>query len=963
MRFTRFVLLLILLPVIPLSGCSVTDSNTPSTLVITGLVRAPSSQVASFSQPSLFASIMNTLFPTSTAGVTGLSPVPNTSVQLVRIDDQGNIIDVLTSVQSGPAGEYRILTAEQPSSSLALLITGSDGTTLRAMVTGGLVNVTPASEAVVQTILESINAPASTLTLDNFTPREVEGLVRLIEGMNIDVSGQTLAEAIITIKNKSGNILQDFTAGFGAPGISNALSSGDFGVTGLSTTFWDPFSLDGEGGIDLSGTTGGGMTFFSNGTLQGTASFDWHSLFNFNKITQFADFVGDDPPDKNTGQQIPNKPTSGTPKSDYVVSSLGQVTVVPVSGEATAGIITTDGEIMVHALDNNPLGKMSRGLMIAVKKLNETPDLITLDNMLATGSGTYNVMRFINAQSSNRKVVETTTSTGTMTFDNSGNFTAGALSTRQLTVDLSTQTVSSGTGSEALSGRYNVLPNGQLNMLDSGGAFMGAGMVSQIGTGDILTFATIPDDFRIELDVLDNDSDPDAADSLTIIGVTQPANGSVIISNTNDRLIYASPGTATTVDSFSYTVQDSAGNTAIGVVTVDVDSTRNDPPVAINDPDGPGAPFTVAVNSSQNVLDVLANDYDPDHDDTLRITAVGTPNNGGSVVVDSEGLNLIYTPLPSYSGNETFTYTIEDSAGNTANGTVTVSVASFTIAPTATPDTFNVLMDSVGVPLDVLANDLNPDVGENLTITAVDATTLDPAATLTNNGTTLIYTPAPGFTGTESFTYTIQDSGVPFPATATGTATISVNTATLAPVPTDDIFNINDNSARIIESQRGITIATRQTSGRTNSSVSGTFNAVTNVTYMTEVTANSSARLDTELSYGALTFNGSGVVSNGNLFYNRATMDTKTALSGVSPATGSATGLELLNGSYNVFSDGTMTLSITATDSESGLTTRQINGSGAIAPNGQFLVLTLNIRDSGGTTEIGRGIIFLARQP
>lgn len=963
MRIARYVLLLFLLPVILLSGCSVTDSNTPSTLVITGLVRAPSSEVASFSKPTLFATVMNAIFPTTAAGVTGLTPVPYTSVQLVRIDDQGNIIDVLTSVETGPSGEYRILTAEQASSSLALLITGAGGTTLRAMVTGGLVNVTPASEAVVQTILESINAPSSTLTLDNYAPREVEALVRLIEGMNIDVTGQTLAEAIITIKNKSGNILQDFTAGFGAPGVSTALSSGDYGVTGLSTAFWDPFSLDGEGGIDLSGTTGGGLTFFSNGALQGTATFNWHSIFDFSRISQFADFVGDDPPDKNTGQQIPNKPTSGTPKSDYVVSPLGQVTVIPVSGEATAGVITTDGEIMAHALDSNPLGKMSRGLLIAVKKLNETPDLITLDNMLATGSGTYNIMRFLNAQSSNRNVVETTVSTGSISFDNSGNFSAGALSNRQISLDLSTSAVSPLSSSDALSGRYNILPNGQLNMLGASGGFIGAGMVSQIGSGDILTFATIPDDFRIELDVLSNDSDPDAADSLTIIGVTQPVNGSVIISNSNDRLIYASPGTSATVDSFTYTVQDSAGNTAIGVVTVDVDSSRNDPPVAVNDPDSPGDAFTVAVNSNQNLLDVLANDYDPDHDDTIVITAVGVPNNGGTVIVDSKGDNLIYTPLTSFSGNETFTYTIEDTAGNTATGTVTVSVASFTIAPTATADTFNVLMDSTNVTLDVLANDLNPDVGETLTITAVDTTGLDPAATLVNNGSTLAYTPAPGFSGVETFTYTIQDSGSPFPATATGTATINVNPTTFAPVVTDDTYNINDNSARIIESQRGITIATRQTTGRTNSSVSGTYNVVANITYITEIAASSSARIDTELSYGTLTFNGSGVVTNGSLFYNRATMDTKTALAGASPALGTVTGLELASGSYNVFSDGTMTLSVTPTDSESGLPTRQISGNGAIAPNGQFLTLTLEIKDSTGSTDIGKGILILSRQP
>jgi len=964
MRISRFVILLFLLPATLMSGCSVTNDPDNRTLTITGLVRAPSSQVASFSKPTLFAAVFNALFPVSAANVTGLTPVPNATVQLVRIDDQGNVTAVLTSVLSGPAGEYRILTAEQPNSSLALLVTGSGGTNLRAIVSGGLVNITPASEAVVQTIISSITAPSSTLTLSNFGSKEVNALVRLVESMNIDVTGQTLAEAIITIKNKSGNVLLDFTQGFGAPGVNSALSGGDFGVTGISTTLWDPFSLNGSGGIDISGTSGGGLTFFTNGAVQGTASFNWHSIFDFSRITQFADFVGDDPPDKNTGQQIPNKPTSGTPKSDYVVSSLGQVTVIPVNGETTAGIITTDGNIMAHALDANPLGKMGRGLVVAVKKLSGPPDLLVLQNMLATGSGIYNVARFYNSHSTNRNVIETTISTGTLSFDNSGNFTSGSsLSALQTALDLGTFSVNSTPGTDTLSGRYNVLPNGQLNMLGGTSGFIGAGMVSSIGNGDILTFATIPDDFRMELDVLANDSDPDVADNLTITSVTQPVNGSVIINNSNNRLIYASPGTTITLDSFTYTAQDSAGNIATGIVILDVDSNRNDPPIATNDPGSAGDAFTVAVNSIDNILDVLANDADPDLDDTITITGVGTPNNGGTVIIDANGETLSYSPLTSFSGNETFSYTIQDSAGNTATGNVTVSVALITIAPTATADNFNVMANSSNVALDVLANDLNPDVGETLTITSIDTSTLDPGATLSNNGVNLIYTPTPGFTGTESFTYTIQDSAVTFQASATGTATITVSNTNLPPVAIDDSYNINDNSARIIESQRGLTVATRQVSGRTNSSVSGTFNIVGNITYINEIPAISSATIDSELNYGSLVFNGSGVVTGGSIFYNRATIETKTAMASTSPALGSTTGLELTSGTYNVFSDGTMTLSITSTDSESGLVSRQISGTGAIAPDGQFLVLTLNVTDSSGATEIGKGILLLARQP
>src|SRR5262245_59831364 len=65
------------------------------------------------------------------------------------------------------------------------------------------------------------------------------------------------------------------------------------------------------------------------------------------------------------------------------------------------------------------------------------------------------------------------------------------------------------------------------------------------------------------------------------------------------------------------------------------------PPNAVNDP------FTVSEDSSGNSFDVLANDTDPDLPlDTKTITAVGSPNNGGSVSIVGAGPNntLSYSP-------------------------------------------------------------------------------------------------------------------------------------------------------------------------------------------------------------------------------------------------------------------------------------------------------------------------------
>jgi hypothetical protein len=94
-------------------------------------------------------------------------------------------------------------------------------------------------------------------------------------------------------------------------------------------------------------------------------------------------------------------------------------------------------------------------------------------------------------------------------------------------------------------------------------------------------------------------------------------------------------------------------------------------PVAVNDS------FTVLVGSSNNSLNVLANDTDDNPGDTKTISAVGTPSNGGSVAISGAGPNntLSYTPVAAFAGTETFTYTMRDAVGSTASATVTVTVA------------------------------------------------------------------------------------------------------------------------------------------------------------------------------------------------------------------------------------------------------------------------------------------------
>jgi PKD repeat protein len=66
--------------------------------------------------------------------------------------------------------------------------------------------------------------------------------------------------------------------------------------------------------------------------------------------------------------------------------------------------------------------------------------------------------------------------------------------------------------------------------------------------------ATVEQGSSVDVDVLANDSDPDG-DSLTITGFTNGSNGTVS-QNPDGTLNYAHDGSATTADSFSYTISD-----------------------------------------------------------------------------------------------------------------------------------------------------------------------------------------------------------------------------------------------------------------------------------------------------------------------------------------------------------------------------------------------------------------------
>jgi hypothetical protein len=78
---------------------------------------------------------------------------------------------------------------------------------------------------------------------------------------------------------------------------------------------------------------------------------------------------------------------------------------------------------------------------------------------------------------------------------------------------------------------------------------------------------------------------------------------------------------------------------------------------------------TTQVNTSI-VIDVLANDSDPDGD-PLAVASVDSPANG---IATTDGAVVVYTPNGGFVGTDTFTYTASDDVSGISTATVTVTV-------------------------------------------------------------------------------------------------------------------------------------------------------------------------------------------------------------------------------------------------------------------------------------------------
>lgn len=285
--------------------------------------------------------------------------------------------------------------------------------------------------------------------------------------------------------------------------------------------------------------------------------------------------------------------------------------------------------------------------------------------------------------------------------------------------------------------------------------------------------------------VLANDTGlPDVGEILTLTAVG-PADQGGTVQIDGTQIKYSPAPNFAGVERIPYTVIDGNGGESTATITVTVVNS-NDPPTLTNDT------FAVNPNTANNPLDVLANDSAlPDAGETLVINSVSAPLNG-SVTIDASGVLLRYSPNAGYLGPDSFTYTVRDSNGGESTATINITVTVLNNPPIAAADAYNINRNSTGNRLRVLLNDtFAPDVNEVLSITGVTTPTRGGSVTAADNNTVLLYTPAPQFSGVETFNYTITDGRG---GTATGVVTITVGNFNSQPITTNDAFTFLQNT-------------------------------------------------------------------------------------------------------------------------------------------------------------------------
>jgi len=262
----------------------------------------------------------------------------------------------------------------------------------------------------------------------------------------------------------------------------------------------------------------------------------------------------------------------------------------------------------------------------------------------------------------------------------------------------------------------------------------------------------------ISITVLANDSAApgQSLNASTVTITTAPQHGTATVSASNGSVTYQPASGYSGVDGFTYTVRDGVGARSHGA---DVSITVQPAPVATNDL------MTLTANQSVT-LNVLSNDAS--NGGTLNAASINiavAPIHGTAVVKDGQ---VFYSPTQGYAGVDAFQYSVKDNLGTVSNvATVSLSVQP---PPVASNDIASIQANQPAT-ISVLANDKSD--GGTLDTASVSIAAPPAHGTVTVKNGEVVYVPTTGYSGSDTFEYSVKDNlGAP-----SNVATVSVDVA------------------------------------------------------------------------------------------------------------------------------------------------------------------------------------------
>ena len=304
--------------------------------------------------------------------------------------------------------------------------------------------------------------------------------------------------------------------------------------------------------------------------------------------------------------------------------------------------------------------------------------------------------------------------------------------------------------------------------------------------------ANTPYNTPVTVDVQLNDTDNNLDPSSTSITVQPPVAQGVcaVGAAPNYDVTFTPVAGFEGVSSCTYQICDlNSPNAQCDTATISVTVAAGVAPVANND-------TSSGLFGAAQTIDPLPNDTDANGDiDNTSVTIDTNANTATEGTCTAASPNVTFTPVANFAGNATCTYQVCDDTARCDTADIVFTVAPGA-APVATDDTGS---GNFGDPIvvDVQGNDTDADGNFDPSSTTI-ATQPPVAEGVCAVGTApnydVTFTPATGFNGNSTCTYSICDANMPTPQCDTADVVFTVGAGS-APVANNDTVTTDPNVA------------------------------------------------------------------------------------------------------------------------------------------------------------------------